>query len=796
MRWHLVKGGELAYALAVQLCLSGSCRIGICRAGFADLRMLWQDGGARTPLSAPANIGARRTLYGGEYYSGYDTGVITVWDADTGTLTQKQPSGMSWVVSPDGKWLAVLYLARGFLTGEYIIRIFSLPDFRESLRLPITGSFLHIQFSGDSQYLIVFREERPFGLEIQVLRTGDGSAQYRWSYVVGWVPRRTYVTPHHPDLVLAVGGVPVVYHLRTGERTYWQLYGSAYRADISTNGNYAIVCGQNLHLYRFPEGIREWSTDSNDGMRSVIDASFLADGAHVVSLEEDQTGTRRLVKRRVSDGTAVWATAHEYLHLRGCIVGSVAVTALYHGRTVVVSSPRGIWEHDVATGEIVRKWNGHQGFVQDICFTPDGTALVSGASGSCAGTIAMHEASTGQRLLLAEVPARVVEAVRYLPARNSLLTFEYDDREIPWRRVRLRNAIDGSLLQEVDSDYSSVPLAPSNDADTVVYRGALGWQEWDARTGSLVRLHMIPWNAQAVATWYRNTTNHLRFIAYATEEVGLIVDQHVRWTRNLSSVAWLTFSPDGRLIAAVQPHAELVHVLGVDGRHIWRLYAPWGVTKCFFTHDGAYLVALRRKLALTQELFVWRISDGALVDVLSVPDITQFALSPVDYRMAVGANPGDVALYTWTPPQPTTLRVNLLFEGRIGDPPARVSFQLRSMDGSPAGVMTAAVQPDRSVMLVPPREAKRFLLSLKLGSWLRRTVEVDLSQQTTVNLVLPNGDVDGDNEVTLFDFAALVQSFGCFDPHNGFSADLNRDGWVDLFDFAILVRNFGLVGDE
>jgi hypothetical protein len=140
--------------------------------------------------------------------------------------------------------------------------------------------------------------------------------------------------------------------------------------------------------------------------------------------------------------------------------------------------------------------------------------------------------------------------------------------------------------------------------------------------------------------------------------------------------------------------------------------------------------------------------------------------------------------------------VNLLFEGRIGDPPARVSFQLRSMDGSPAGVMTAAVQPDRSVMLVPPREAKRFLLSLKLGSWLRRTVAVDLSQQTTVNLVLPNGDVDGDNEVTLFDFAALVQSFGCFDPHNGLSADLNRDGWVDLFDFAILVRNFGLVGDE
>jgi hypothetical protein len=40
----------------------------------ADLRMLWQDGGARTPLSAPANIGARRTLYGGEYYTGMTRG--------------------------------------------------------------------------------------------------------------------------------------------------------------------------------------------------------------------------------------------------------------------------------------------------------------------------------------------------------------------------------------------------------------------------------------------------------------------------------------------------------------------------------------------------------------------------------------------------------------------------------------------------------------------------------------------------------------------------------------------------
>ena len=69
---------------------------------------------------------------------------------------------------------------------------------------------------------------------------------------------------------------------------------------------------------------------------------------------------------------------------------------------------------------------------------------------------------------------------------------------------------------------------------------------------------------------------------------------------------------------------------------------------------------------------------------------------------------------------------------------------------------------------------------------------------TNLNIELLNGDIDGDNEVTLFDFGALVAAFGSVPGDDNWNpdADLDGDEEVTLFDFGILVRNFGAVGDE
>ncbi len=90
-------------------------------------------------------------------------------------------------------------------------------------------------------------------------------------------------------------------------------------------------------------------------------------------------------------------------------------------------------------------------------------------------------------------------------------------------------------------------------------------------------------------------------------------------------------------------------------------------------------------------------------------------------------------------------------------------------------------------------------VSVKGEHWLRRTLpNVALNGTVRLSLSLQNGDIDGDNEVSLFDFGMLVSAFGSTpeDTHWNPWADLDGDEEVSLFDFGVLVRNFGAIGDE
>lgn len=54
-----------------------------------------------------------------------------------------------------------------------------------------------------------------------------------------------------------------------------------------------------------------------------------------------------------------------------------------------------------------------------------------------------------------------------------------------------------------------------------------------------------------------------------------------------------------------------------------------------------------------------------------------------------------------------------------------------------------------------------FDVAAKASHWLRQVIpNVALVGSVTLNFTLLNGDIDGDNEVTLFDFGALVCNFG------------------------------------
>lgn len=103
--------------------------------------------------------------------------------------------------------------------------------------------------------------------------------------------------------------------------------------------------------------------------------------------------------------------------------------------------------------------------------------------------------------------------------------------------------------------------------------------------------------------------------------------------------------------------------------------------------------------------------------------------------------------------------------------------------------------------VIPDVPPGTYDVAFKASHWLRvvvPNVTVVDSDVTGVDASLTNGDIDGDNEVTLFDFGQLVQAFGSVPGDSNWNpdADLDGDEEVTLFDFGVLVRNFGAIGDE
>ena len=103
--------------------------------------------------------------------------------------------------------------------------------------------------------------------------------------------------------------------------------------------------------------------------------------------------------------------------------------------------------------------------------------------------------------------------------------------------------------------------------------------------------------------------------------------------------------------------------------------------------------------------------------------------------------------------------------------------------------------------LVPDHSGKAWITDIQNGQydlrvssshWLTRLIKnINISQDTSLTVLLTNGDADGDNQINLFDFVVLDSRFNSGDP----MADLDGSGQVNLFDYVIIDQNFGARGD-
>jgi hypothetical protein len=160
----------------------------------------------------------------------------------------------------------------------------------------------------------------------------------------------------------------------------------------------------------------------------------------------------------------------------------------------------------------------------------------------------------------------------------------------------------------------------------------------------------------------------------------------------------------------------------------------------------------------------------------------------------------DIETVKYTQNRVISGRVTL--QGFVGSVPGNiVAFQIRPVDSQTvlqSGQVTLSAGGQYYITTTLPTGS--YDLTFKGSHWLKRRVRavaVGATGAVGIDVSLLNGDVDGDNEVSIGDYSLVSMAFGSNpgSPNWNTMADLDGDGEVAIGDYAQLSTNFGLIGD-
>lgn len=201
----------------------------------------------------------------------------------------------------------------------------------------------------------------------------------------------------------------------------------------------------------------------------------------------------------------------------------------------------------------------------------------------------------------------------------------------------------------------------------------------------------------------------------------------------------------------------------------------------------------------TYHAFVWNPVDG-LIDLGALGGEESHGIDINSSNQVVGSffdSSGFEHIALWEPVTKPTFnisgKVNLSdFGGSLATIP--IDVEVRGIDTTTA---TITLQSDGSYTLSGLTNGF-YDISFKGGHWLRKTItNVGVYKNTTVNVALINGDIDGDNNVDKQDQDLFKKANGSTPISRKWNAnaDLNGDNKVNRLDKAILEKNLGLSGD-
>lgn len=506
--------------------------------------------------------------------SGSLDGNVSLWDARSGQrlLTLHSPPGAIYSVgySPDGRLLAA-----GML-DTLLVWDASSGDERFSFADITCGAVTDIAFTRDSARLgVTFKNGCNVVWKIQ---TGEkllldlGNAGITGSGVA--------FSPSGSQLALPIahGGAIVRYlpttsgaiyfHGHTGDITDLAFSpdgsllatgsqdGTACIWDSSTSEELVVLAGHDLRVNRiafFPGGGR-LATTSEDGTTRIWDIS--SQGSHEWLTIGDNSNPRKYVSFS-SDGRYFATNDYSRIGIYDAISG-VQVSKLDIGKTFQALpefSPRSDRVassynsnspamHDATTGEVLMLFSGSPQDIYALAFSPDGSRLITGDT---SGVIKVWDVATGKDLNSLVLHTGRILDLEVTPQGDRLASSSEDGRVILWDLTSGQSEL---TLIESPSIVSSLSFSP--EGKRLVTSGSDGnARVWDTTTGQLLLtlaghrgevtgVDYSP-NGEKIATASIDGTTQL-WNAVSGEEL-LTLRGHT------SGVTGVAFYPDGKRLA-------------------------------------------------------------------------------------------------------------------------------------------------------------------------------------------------------------------------------------------------------
>lgn len=416
--------------------------------------------------------------------------------------------------------------------------------------------------------------------------------------------------------------------------------------------------------------------------------------------------------------------------------------------------------HDANSGSVVQTFTGNGGAIRAIVFSQDGQLLLACFSD---GTIINWRVSDGELVKSVKLAGLDSIGIATFSPNLDLIAVGVGQADIS---VKL-----------VDDGTTLVDLPPLS-------------QPYMTLTGLL----FSPDQLTLASTYYYGYL----FLWSLNEQP---TPRHMLSGGEFSTTYSLSFSPDGAFLAAADNDVIVVismadglgRTLYYSGNHTANLVIPVA-----FSPDGLFLST--GSMSYEAGCNLWRVSDWSQVACLPLGGNIQY--SP-DGRM-IAMSGGSLTVYN-APNVFGSIPYDVFPYGNgMHEDLAEFRVQFRDLatnnfiNAKKLGVHRCY---DGLIFMwsQAPKSDKPLAMLIKGNHWLQKKYIIQQLPQFYLVGDFINGDIDGDNAITVFDYKILSDAFDIYDetdPNYNPYADL--DGWpgVSVYDYAILSQNFDLIGDE